>query len=70
MRHLDAAPVKVGVRIVARFGLPHFVAAREHDIRVVQEKLLARFQFRRSELELRQFIHAVVNDRFRVHLCR
>ncbi len=39
----------------------------EHDVRSFQQSAFANLQLGRSELELRQLIHAVVNDRFRIH---
>ena len=62
VRHVHAATVKLHVVVMAALGFEQLVAAGENHVGIRQQKLLALGDISRSEAEVRQFVHAVVDD--------
>jgi hypothetical protein len=59
---VDATPVKMNVAVVALLAREQLIAAREDDVGCTKQRRLARRQVRRCEPEVRELVHAVVDD--------
>lgn len=68
MRDVDAAAIKVAIRVVTAFRCLHFASAHENHIGGEQQIAFTLNQFWRRAFELLQFVHTLVNRGDLVHL--
>jgi hypothetical protein len=70
MRNIDAGGKTVDVGVAIIFGFEKASASSENHVGAVQELALGMLELRWRKLEVREFIHAVVDNRFRVDVTR
>src|SRR5947208_4521755 len=68
MIYVDAAAIKVAVRMEPALGLEKLSSAGENNVRNFQQLGFAFDDRRRCATELREFIHAIVDGADFVHL--